>query len=62
MERLYREGEVDTETLTVGDILELYTGVFIRIKEIENITIEDFAGIKKTSIRVKSEIISNGKQ
>jgi hypothetical protein len=62
MERLYREGEVDTETLTVGDILELYSGVFIRVKAIENITIEDFAGIKKTSIRIKSEIISNGKQ
>jgi hypothetical protein len=62
MERLYREGEVDTETLNIGDIIEIYRGVFIKIKEIENYIIEDLAGIKKTSIRIKSEIISNGRQ
>jgi hypothetical protein len=59
MQKLYREGEEIKETLNVGDIIEIYSGVFIRIKEIKKKIVEDLAGIKKTSLCVKSEIIAN---
>ena len=61
MEKLYREGEIISDSINVGDIIEIYTGVFIKIKEIKKIIIEDYAGIKKTSLKVKSEIIANGR-
>jgi preprotein translocase subunit YajC len=59
MQKLYREGEEIKDTLNVGDIIEIYSGVFIRIKEIQKKIVEDLAGIKKTSLSVKSEIIAN---
>jgi hypothetical protein len=59
MKKLYREGEEIKDTLNVGDIIEIYSGVFIRIKEIQKRIVEDLAGIKKTSLSVKSEIIAN---
>ena len=59
MKKLYREGEVITDPLNIDDIIEIYSGVFIKIKEIKKVTIEDYAGIKKTSLSVKSEIIAN---
>lgn len=59
MQKLYREGEEIKETLNVGDIIEIYSGVFIRIKKIEKKIVEDLAGIKKTSLCLKSEIIAN---
>jgi preprotein translocase subunit YajC len=59
MQKLYREGEEIEETLNVGDIIEIYSGVFVRIKEIKRKIVEDLAGIKKTSLCVKSEIIAN---
>jgi len=62
MQKLYREGEEIKESLNVGDIIEIYSGVFIRIKEIKNKIVEDLAGIKKTSLCIKSEIISNGRK
>jgi hypothetical protein len=62
MQKLYRAGEEIEENLNVGDIIEIYSGVFIQIKEIKKKIVEDLAGIKKTSLCIKSEIISNGRQ
>jgi hypothetical protein len=59
MKKLYREGEIIIDPLNIGDIIEIYSGVFIKIKEIKKVMIEDYAGIKKTSLSVKSEIIAN---
>lgn len=62
MQKLYRAGEEIEENLNVGDIIEIYSGVFIRIKEIKKKIVEDLAGIKKTSLCIKSEIISNDRK
>ena len=59
MQKLYREGEEIKDTLNVGDIIEIYSGVFVKIKEVKKKIVEDLAGIKKTSLCVKSEIIAN---
>jgi hypothetical protein len=59
MEKLYRIGEDIDDSLQVGDIIEIYSGVFIKIREIKRKVIENLAGIKKTSLSVKSEIVAN---
>jgi hypothetical protein len=58
---MYKEGEDINSPLQIGDILEVEPGVFVRIKEIIKETEEDFADIKKWNIRIKTEVISNGK-
>lgn len=59
MKKLYREGEEIEETLKEGDIIEIHSGVFVRIKEVKRKIIEDLAGIKKISLCLRSEIIAN---
>jgi hypothetical protein len=59
MEKLYRVGEEIDDTLNIGDIIEIHSGVFIKIKEIKRRIIEELGAIKKTSLSVKSEIIAN---
>ncbi len=59
MQKLYREGEEIKDSLNIGDIIEIYSGVFVKIKEVKKKIVEDLAGIKKTSLCVKSEIIAN---
>jgi hypothetical protein len=61
MVRMYKEGEDINSPLQIGDILEVEPGVFVRVKEIVKETEEDFADIKKWNIRIKTEVISNGK-
>jgi hypothetical protein len=61
MVRLYKEGENFDSPLQIGDIIEIESGVFIQIKDFIKETEEDFLGIKKINIRIKGEVISNGK-
>lgn len=58
MEKLYKEGDDISDSIQVGDILEIKSGVFIRIKEVK-ITEEDLAGNKKRNLYLKGEVISN---
>jgi hypothetical protein len=61
MVRLYKEGENFDSPLQIGDIIEIESEVFVQIKEFIKETEEDFLGIKKINIRIKGEVISNGK-
>jgi hypothetical protein len=61
MIRLYKEGENIDSPLQIGDIIEVESGVFIKVKDLIKETEEDFLGIKKINIRIKGEVISNGK-
>jgi hypothetical protein len=58
MEKLYKEGEDMSEDVKVGDILEIKSGIFVKVKEIK-VTEEDLAGTKKRNLYLKGEIISN---
>lgn len=60
MERLYKQGELIEQNVKVGDIIEITSGVFLRVKKISHITEEDLAGTKKLNVYLKGEIISNG--
>jgi hypothetical protein len=60
MEKLHKQGEIITPVINVGDILEIDTGVFIKVTEVK-ITEEVLAGTKKTNVYLKGEIVSNGK-
>ena len=59
MEKLYKQGEDISELVNIGDIVEIKSGVFIKVKEVK-ITEEDLAGTKKRNLYLKGEIISNG--
>ncbi len=61
MIRLYKEGEDINSPLQIGDIIEIESGVFVKVKDLIKETEEDFLGIKKINIRIKGEVISNGK-
>lgn len=61
MEKLYKQGENIKDSVKVGDIIEIKIGIFIKVKSIETVTEEDLAGIKKTNVYLKGEILSNGK-
>jgi hypothetical protein len=61
MEKLYKQGENIKDAVKVGDVIEIKIGIFIKVKSIETITEEDLAGIKKTNVYLKGEILSNGK-
>lgn len=60
MEKIYKMGEELRETVEVGDIIEIKSGVFIKVKSIK-ITEEDLAGTKKTNVYLMGEIVSNGR-
>jgi hypothetical protein len=62
MEKLYKQGENIKEAVKVGDVIEIKSGIFIKVKSIETITEEDLAGTKKTNVYIKGEILSNGKR
>jgi len=57
--RLYKEGEYIPTPLQIGDIIEVQSGVFVKIKEILTENEEDLAGIKKINIRLKGEVVAN---
>ena len=59
MIRLYKEGDDIPTPLQVGDIIEVQSGVFVKIKEILTENEEDLAGIKKINIRLKGEVVAN---
>lgn len=59
MIRLYKEGEYIPTPLQIGDIIEVQSGVFVKIKEILTENEEDLAGIKKINIRLKGEVVAN---
>jgi hypothetical protein len=61
MIRLFKEGEDIGIPLQIGDILEVESGIFVKVKEIINETEEDLAGLKKINIRIKGEVLINGK-
>jgi hypothetical protein len=61
MEKLYKQGENIKDAVKVGDVIEIKSGIFIKVKSIETITEEDLAGTKKTNVYLKGEILSNGK-
>lgn len=58
MIKLYKEGEDIPTNLQIGDIIEVQSGVFIKIKEILTENEEDLAGIKKINIRLKGEVVA----
>ena len=62
MEKLYKQGENIKDAVKVGDVIEIKSGIFIKVKSIETITEEDLAGTKKTNVYIKGEILSNGKR
>jgi hypothetical protein len=62
MEKLYKQGEKIEDSVNIGDIIEIKSGIFIKVKEVSTITEEDLAGTKKTNLYLKGEIISNGEQ
>ena len=49
------------EAVKVGDVIEIKSGIFIKVKSIETITEEDLAGTKKTNVYLIGEILSNGR-
>ena len=59
MIRLYKEGEDIPIPLQISDIIEVQSGVFVKIKEILTENEEDLAGIKKINIRLKGEVVAN---
>ena len=59
MIRLYKEGDDIPTPLQIGDIIEVQSGVFVKIKEILTENEEDLAGIKKINIRLKGEVVAN---
>ena len=59
MIRLYKEGDDIPIPLQIGDIIEVQSGVFVKIKEILTENEEDLAGIKKINIRLKGEVVAN---
>jgi hypothetical protein len=61
VEKLYKQGELIEQNVKVGDIIEITSGVFLRVKKISHITEEDLAGTKKLNVHLKGEIISNEK-
>ncbi len=62
MNRLFKQGEIETSTIKVGDIVEITIGVFMKVKEVKNSTIEFLAGTTKTNIHLIGEIIADGKR
>jgi hypothetical protein len=58
MGKLYKEGDDMSKDIKVGDILEIKSGVFVKVKEVK-VTEEDLAGTIKTNLYLKGEIISN---
>ena len=48
MIRLYKEGDDIPTPLQVGDIIEVQSGVFVKIKEILTENEEELAGIKES--------------
>lgn len=62
MEKLYKQGEIKTPIVDVGDIIEISLGVFLKVKEIRQVTEEDLAGAKKTNVYIVGEIVSNGRR
>lgn len=61
MEKMYKEGEMIKDAPKVGDILEISNGVFIKVSEVKIIE-EELAGVKKTNVYLKGEIVSNGRR
>ncbi len=59
MVKLYKEGEDIPTSLQVGDIIEVQSGVFIKIKEILEEKLEDLAGLKKINVLIKGEVVAN---
>lgn len=59
MIRLYKEGEDIPIPLQIGDIIEVQSGIFVKVKEILTENEEDLAGIKKINIRLKGEVVAN---
>lgn len=61
MVKLYKEGEDISTPLQIGDIIEIESGVFVKIKTVIKETEETFVGIKKNNTLISGEIIKNGK-
>jgi hypothetical protein len=59
MEKLYKKGEAINTLPNVGDIIEIDNGIFVKVKSVDEILVESLGGIKKTSIKIKTEIIAN---
>ena len=63
MIRLYKKGDdIPSTSLEIGDIIEVESGIFVKIKEILKETIESLAGIKKINVSLKGEVVSNEKR
>jgi hypothetical protein len=60
MVKLYKEGEDISTPLQIGDIIEIESGIFVKIKTVIKETEETFVGIKKNNTLIKGEIIQNG--
>jgi hypothetical protein len=60
MVKLYKEGEDISTPLQIGDIIEIESGIFVKIKTVIKETEETFVGIKKNNTLVKGEVIQNG--
>lgn len=60
MIRLYKRGDdIPSKSLEIGDIIEVESGIFVKIKEILKESIESLAGIKKINTDFKGVVIVN---
>tara|TARA_Y100000389_G_C17268964_1_gene416923 strand:- start:332 stop:574 length:243 start_codon:yes stop_codon:yes gene_type:complete len=63
MIRLYKRGEdIPSKSLEIGDIIEVESGIFVKIKEIIKESYESLAGIKKINTNFKGVVIVNEKE
>jgi preprotein translocase subunit YajC len=56
MVKLYKEGEDISTPLQIGDIIEIESGIFVKIKTVIKETEETFVGIKKNNTLIKGEV------
>ena len=63
MIRLYKRGDdIPSKSLEIGDIIEVESGIFVKIKEIIKESYESLAGIKKINTNFKGVVIVNEKE
>ena len=60
MIRLYKRGDdIPSKSLEIGDIIEVESGIFVKIKEIIKESYESLAGVKKINTDFKGVVIVN---
>lgn len=61
MKKLYKKGEAIKTLPKVGDIIEIDNNIFAKVISVKEVLTESLGRIQKTSIKIKTEIIANGR-